>query len=594
MSFKDYYQSELTALRQQAAVLCARQPSMKTFIGHGARDPDVERLFQGISFLTARLRQTIADEFPQITDALMQQLWANYLRPMPSMSTVQFDPLQSTGPARTILRHSEIKSIPVQGIHCRFRTVLDTRILPLELYELEHAEKGEDAVLKLSMKLTDKGHLGELDIQQLRLHLCGEPSIAHSLYQALLQKLRTVQLTLLNSTGKALHDTFGKPVNLKIETSQIKPVGFTDEEALLGAPGNPQQGYRLLQEYFVFHDKFLFVDVEGLGVINHLDEELRAQACGVQLRFEFNQYPTTAPRPNLENVKLHCTPVINLFRHRAVPIPLQSSQEHYSLLPAELATETCEIFGIDKVVGWKPGQNDHREYVLPELSSQRATPNSLTQPPLYWLRHQPSPLDDSLLTTIYFQTEDAAGETVSIDLTCTNHNLPSQMAVGDICLPGPGVPELLTFRSIRPATPSHTAPLQGEHLWKMISNMSLNYLSLENAQDLKNILRTYDLPAFHDHEVRQASDSLFSALHKVSHQHIDYLRRGIPIRGIRTVLEIRPIDADCEAQWFLLGSVLSHFFALYASTHSFNQLHIRNSSGELWSWPPRPGQQPTL
>lgn len=594
MSFKDYYQSELTALRQQAAVLCERQPSLKPFIGQGGQDPDSERLLQGVSFLTARLRQRINDEFPEITHGLMQRLWANYLRPMPSMSVIQFDPLAASGPAREIPRRSEVKSLPIQGINCGFQTVFDTQVLPLELYQLEHFDRGEGAALKLSLKLTSEGHIGELNIQRLRLHLAGDISITCALYRGLLQQLRSAQLTLSDKNGKAVHDSAGKTIHISIDTSQIRPVGFADNEMLLCGATSQQPGYRLLQEYFVFPDKFLFVDVLGLDAISRLDADILAQACGMELRFDFSRYAKTAPRPSLENVKLYCTPVVNLFAHHGMPIPLETGQQEYPLLPAEMATHACEIFGIDRVSGWKPGQSHHREYVLPESRTRTISQAFSPHSPLYRLSQQPSVLDDSLLTTISFQVEDPLDETVSIALTCTNRNLPSQLAIGDICMPGSGVPELLTFRNIRPATASHTAPLHGEHLWRVISSMSLNYLSLEDVKALKEILRTYDLPAFDDLGARHASDALFDALHKVSHQNIDYLKRGIPVRGTRTLLEIRPKDAECEAQWFLLGSVLSHFFALYASNHSFNQLHIQSSSGERWSWDANPGQQPTL
>lgn len=593
MSFKDYYQSELTALRQQAVVLCERQPSLTPFIGRGTADPDVERLLQGVSFLTARLRQTIYDDFPAITHGLIHRLWGNYLRPMPSMSIIQFDPLPQSGPARLIPRHSEVKSIPVHGVPCCFRTVFDTHVMPLELHRLEHFDRGDGATLKLGIKLTSDGHLGELQIQQLRLHLAGSPSVTGELYRGLLQQLRSAELRPLTRTGQPVNDSAGQPVRIRLDPSHLKPVGFADDEALLTGATTPQPGYRLLQEFFAFRDKFLFVDVSGLSALNLLNEETLAQASAMELQFDFRKYPKTAPRPELENIQLHCTPVVNLFRHHALPIPLKAGQQEYPLVPAEMTSHTCEIFGIEKVVGWKPGQSHHREYLASESGMRISAYECSATAALYHLNRQPSLVDETLLS-ICFQVADGVDETVSIDLTCTNRNLPAQLAIGDIRVPVSGASESLGFRSIRPATASHTAPLHSDHLWKVISSMSLNYISLENVKALKDILRTYDLPAFHDQSARHVSDELFDALHKVSHQNIDYLKRGIPVRGTRTLLEIRPKDAGVEAQWFLLGNVLSHFFALYASHHSFNQLHIQSSSGEHWSWDAIPGQQPAL
>jgi type VI protein secretion system component VasA len=55
-------------------------------------------------------------------------------------------------------------------------------------------------------------------------------------------------------------------------------------------------------------------------------------------------------------------------------------------------------------------------------------------------------------------------------------------------------PEFLSFRNITPATASFAPPLNRDFLWKLISNMSLNYLSLADVNALKVILETYDLP----------------------------------------------------------------------------------------------------
>lgn len=45
-------------------------------------DPDIERLLEGVAFLTGNLRQKIEDEFPELTHGLIKMLWPNYLRPL--------------------------------------------------------------------------------------------------------------------------------------------------------------------------------------------------------------------------------------------------------------------------------------------------------------------------------------------------------------------------------------------------------------------------------------------------------------------------------------------------------------------------------
>lgn len=270
MSFKDYYQSELSALRQQAVEVCKQQPPLRAILSDGARDAEVERLMQGASFLPARLRQKIEDDFPEITHGLIQRLWSNYLRPMPSISIVQFDPTA----ARHVPRHCEVGSLSIDGTQCQFRTVFATDVLPLELHRLEHTATGNGATLRLGLRLSTQGHLGEIQLRQLRLHFAGVSSISNQLYLSLKQQLKAVRLTPLTRDGTPLGDRSG----LTIEPSCIKSVGFDDDQALLDHAASNQSGYRLLQEFFVFREKFLFVDVTGLDAINRLDAELLKQA----------------------------------------------------------------------------------------------------------------------------------------------------------------------------------------------------------------------------------------------------------------------------------------------------------------------------
>ncbi len=90
-----YYNAELAYLREQGAEFAARFPKVAARLQLEAgkcADPHVERLLEGVAFLTARVRRKIDDEFPEITDALLGVLYPHYQRPLPSMTVVQFVP----------------------------------------------------------------------------------------------------------------------------------------------------------------------------------------------------------------------------------------------------------------------------------------------------------------------------------------------------------------------------------------------------------------------------------------------------------------------------------------------------------------------
>jgi type VI secretion system protein ImpG len=597
MSFNHYYQSELTALRELGKRFAERSPALAPFLGQSGRDPDVERLLEGFAFLTGRLRQKLDDELPELSHSLMHLLWPNYMRPLPAFSMLQFDPLRRPGPGLPVPRNTPVEAKPIQGVSCRFRTTFATEVLPLALSALEYSVKGDGALLSLRLAMTADGHLGEVGVKRLRLHLSGERYISQLLYLSLLRHLDNIEVVLLGDDGKALLQApNGNPVaSLRLTGEQVQPVGFAEDEALVPYPLNTFRGYRYLQEYFAFQDKFLFVDLNGLDALARLPQELIKQARGVELRFDIRKAGVQRIRPTLDNVRLYCTPVVNLFAHDAIPIRLDGKQDQYLLQPAEFGTAHCAVFSVDRVTGWKPGGSGYEEYVPFESFEHDASFDVPHARPHYSVRQQSSLLGDGLETYLSFGLRNQEQhETLSIELTCTNQDLPRQLRLGDICLPCEETPEFLSFRNISAVTASYAPPLHRDFLWKLISNMSLNYLSLANVEALKVILETYDLPRYYDQHAEKVSRRLLDGLKSISHQHVDRLHRGLPIRGVRTELSINPEGYVGEGDLFLFASVLNEFFALYASLNSYHELRVKSTQGEVYQWTPRMGQQPLL
>lgn len=596
MSFNHHYQSELSALRQLGKRFSERSPALAPFLGQAGRDPDVERLLEGFAFLTGRLRQKLDDELPELTHSLMHLLWPNYMRPLPAFSMLQFDPLKRPGQALAVPRHTPVEAKAIEGVTCRFRTAYASEVLPLALSGLDYSVKGDGALLSLRLGMSADGHLGEVGLSTLRLHLAGERYIAQLLYLGLLRHLGGLQLVLLDGEGQPLTGEQGLPLPaIGLPANQVEAVGFSEDHALIPYPHNTFRGYRHLQEYFAFQDKFLFVELKGLDALQRQPAEVLERARGLELRFDIRKTGLQRIRPTLDNVRLYCTPVVNLFAHDAIPIRLDGKQDQYLLLPAELDPQHCGVFSVDRVTGWKPGGMGYEEYVPFESFEHDSSFDQPRARPHYSVRQQPSLLGDGLETWLSFGARNGdAQETLSIELTCTNQSLARQLKPGDICLPSEDTPEFLSFRNIGTVTPSYAPPLHRDYLWKLISNMSLNYLSLADVEALKVILETYDLPRHYDQHALKVSQRMLGGLKKIAHQHVDRLHRGLPIRGVRTELTMDQDGYLGEGDLFLFASVLNEFFALYASLNSYHELRVQSTQGEVYQWTPRMGQQPLL
>ena len=595
MSFNHYYQSELTALRQLGRRFAERSPALAPFLGQAGRDPDVERLLEGFAFLTGRLRQKLDDELPELSHSLMQLLWPNYMRPLPAFSILQFDPLTLPGPALRVERDTPVESVPIDGVRCRFRTCYPTDVMALDLTALNYSVKGDGSLLSLRLEMSADGHLGELQLSTLRLHFAGERYISQMLYLSLLRNLESIELVPLNAAGKPLDGVGGRPMAFKMPGDRVQPVGFAEEEALIPYPLNTFRGYRYLQEYFAFQDKFLFVDVNGLDMLKALPPDTLKQMRGLELRFDIRKSGIQRLRPTLDNVKLYCTPIVNLFKHDALPIRLDGKQDEYLLLPAEYEQEHCGVFSVESVIGWKPGGLGYQDYVPFESFEHDPSFDVPTARAHYSIRQRSSLLHGGLDTYLSFGIRQSeAHETLSIELTCTNQNLPRKLKLGDICRACEATPEFLTFRNITPATASFAPPLNRDFLWKLISNMSLNYLSLADVNALKVILETYDLPRYYDQHAEKVSKRLLGGLKSIKHQHVDRLHRGLPVRGLRTELTVDTHGYIGEGDLFVFASVLNEFFALYASLNSYHELRVKSTQGEVYQWTPRMGLQPLL
>ncbi|MBO3277362.1 type VI secretion system baseplate subunit TssF [Pseudomonas schmalbachii] len=594
MSFNHYYQSELSALRQLGRQFAERSPALAPLLAQSGRDPDVERLLEGFAFLTGRLRQKLDDELPELTHSLMHLLWPNYMRPLPAFSMLQFDPLPHPG-VLPVPRGTSVESNPIDGVRCRFRTCFPTQVLPLALTALSYSVKGDGALLSVRLEMCCDGHLGELEMDRLRFHLAGERHVSQTLYLCLLRHLHDVEVVPLDDRQRELRAANDLPLAVRLDSAQVQPVGFAEEEALIPYPLNTFRGYRYLQEYFAFQEKFQFVELSGLEQLRRIPEEQLKRARGLELRFDIRKSGIQRLRPTKENLKLHCTPVANLFRHDALPIRLDGKQDEYLLLPAEHSPERCGIFSVERVTGWQAGGQGYLDYVPFESFEHDRSFDVPNPRPHFSVRQRNSLLHGGLDTYLSFGNRPVEQmETLSVEIVCSNQNLPQRLKLGDICQPCEGTPGLLSFRNITPATPSYAPPLDRDFLWKLISNMSLNYLSLANVDALRVILETYDFPRYYDQHAARVSKQLLGGLKSIRHKAVDRLYRGLPLRGLRTELTIDPDGYIGDGEMFVFASVLNEFFALYASLNSYHELQVKGAQGEVYQWTPRMGQQPLL
>src|SRR5438067_13197434 len=116
-----YYERELLFIRQFAQEFARQYPAAAGRLlleSNRSTDPHVERLIESFALLAGRIHHKIDDEFPEVTESLLNVLYPHYLRPIPTMSVAQFriDPDQAqltTG--HTIEKDTDLYTRPVSG-----------------------------------------------------------------------------------------------------------------------------------------------------------------------------------------------------------------------------------------------------------------------------------------------------------------------------------------------------------------------------------------------------------------------------------------------------------------------------------------------
>ncbi len=587
MSFNKYYQEELLYLREMGEEFARAYPKLAPFLSRKGNDPDVERIIEGFAFIAGRIRQKLDDELPELTHTLISLLWPHFLRPVPSMSVLQFTPKVGSVSEKTVIaRDAEIDSVPVEGTPCRFRTCFDVELYPFTLEDIEVQTTGAGSALKMNFQLHEGAALDKIKLDRLRLFLNGELAVCHATYLWFFEHLTRVTVRG-DATGK-------NAPRIDLDKTCIHRVGFDEREALIPYPANAFGGYRLLQEYFCLPQKFLFVDITGLEKAARLPVDKR-----FSITFEFSRPFESHVRLSKSNFQMYCAPIINLFQKDATPIRLKNEKVEYRVMPSGTNSAHFDIFSIDNVSGWIHGAVEKKIY-RPFISFDHRTQREAQKDAFYRTRITPAIIGDDAETYASFVTVSERPqlpdvETISIEMTCTNRQLPEKLRIGDVCVETGNSPQYALFQNILPCTKSIPPPLEGDMQWMLISNMALNYTSLTNVDALKVILSAYNFPAFYDKQASRINDLRMEGIESIRVSPMTLMFNGLPARGLRTRLGMKSSKFANVGDMYLFAVVLNEFFALYASINSFNQLTVKDvERGEEFQWQPRIGQQPVI
>lgn len=577
--FSKYYLSELSYLREMGRAFGLANPSVAGLLVERGTDPDVERLLEGFAFLTARMRERVEDDVPEMVQGLTELLLPHYLRPLPACSIVEFTPQVRALRGRSRLAAgAEVASQPVDGTACLFRTTTDVDLLPLTVQDaLLDRSSASMPVLRLFFQTTEAGQSDIFKEQGLRLFIHGELSAASMVLLWLMRYCKHVRVR--GSSGGE---------GLRLGPECIRAVGFERDFPLLPWP-RAASGYRLIQEYFTLPEKFLFFEVQGLDAAVSLVGEDR-----FELAFHLERPPPLDARITRDMFRLHCAPVVNLFRAPADPIVHQALEREHLLRASEVSPQHVEIFSVDAVTGLTAGRSERRTYrPFFDFSHSRGEG---AEPAYYRLRRVHSPIDEGIDVYLWLETpRDVAPalgreEVLSIDLTCTNRSLTSRLQVGDLRHTTSASPTNTQFKNIVPVSRPARPPLGAELHWRLLSHLAINHHSVADAAALRRVLGLYNFHALTDNLAARASRLRVESILGVQTQSVTRFLEGSPLRGNLTAVDLDETSFMGVGDAFLFGSILDELLASHVTINAFNELAIRLQPSQTeYKWLPRNG-----
>ncbi|TPG55425.1 type VI secretion system baseplate subunit TssF [Ewingella americana] len=572
-----YFDAEMRYLREAGKEFARAHPDRAAMLNldkPGARDPYVERLFEGFAFLMGRLREKLDDDLPELTEGLVSLLWPHYMRTIPSLAIVEFSPdWRSLRQSECLAEGFSVLSRPV-GPHqtaCQYRTTRDIPLQPLHLADARLCTETDGrSAIRLRFECADKVEWSKAGIDKVAIFLNAESPVSSALHLAMTRRV---------------HAMYARHAGTYTERRRFegwcKPMGFDDNDGLWQKADSAFSGYQLLLEYFSFRPKFMFVELRGFETIG-----LNAASNWFEIDIVLTEAWSSDLPFETENFRLHCAPVINLFTLEADPLTLNPLDNEYLLRPLRLQDGHTEIYSVDNI----HGAVKHGKYPYVPFTSFRHRGGMMRHdaPERYYhtrVKRGASGLYDTWLIlggrSFEFDQLAEKPESLSMRITGTNGQLPRkalESTLLDRVVKAGKVP-VRVLNVSAPTLPLYP-PANDRFHWRVMSHLGSNFLSMmDNPEVLRGTLALYD---WTDDEMNRRR---LEAIVAVKHSLIRRFEKGFMLRGVDIEVTLNMDNFAGEGDVNLFGEMLHRFFGLYADIHLFNQLTlVLQPTGKRLRW----------
>jgi len=580
--FLKYFDGEMRYLKEAGLEFAKEFPELGRALGLDSspvpRDDSVERLFQGFSLMMAKLRQKIDDDIPELTEPLLSHLLPVINRTLPSTAVVELTPVAPELHVReeVLPVESELLTQPLGNDRqrCVYRTTRDLKVHPfaLDSVSLITLPEGQQA-LKLRFTLPALTEIRRADWQNISLYLNGDRVLQSALNLALSRQVKRVNVRFWQESTELTPVAVQFLPRWQAENdASIWPE--SDSPALCGE-------VRPWLEYFTSPERYFFMQLRGLETLTFPPD---TTSFDIEVTLS-ERWPYDLAVPP-DAIRMHCVPVINLFRLLAQPLYVTTAVSDYRLRPHRLSDGHTEIYAVNDVA---EVTEDNAEFSYVPYSQFRQKGGMLQYkknwPDRYYhtrMYRGTSGLNETILMLGGRTHEAQNGLKIRLNMTCTNGAWP-RMALQESVFDGEtalGNLELKCATRTRPSMP-HYPPTAELYQWQVLSLLHPQAIAgLMETDTLRHALSLLDWTHDPDNARRVAGIT-----------HVEYTPSHYPAEGwhgvaIRVTLDEHQFCGQGDA--LLFCEVLEQFYTQYADIRRFIQLTVTLSqSGTQWAWPER-------
>ena len=613
-------------------------------------DPYVERLLEGVSFLTARTQLKLDAEYPRFVQRILEVVYPDFINQKPAAAIVNLEPTnQYNADVINLLERGKIlRSLPIDEfkVSCPFSVTKTTEILPLRIEKAKYTDsigylpntlpalkqssgKKVQSALRLDFSLSVPGACSEMLPDELSIFLGTELSKSSSL------------LFLLASecVGVICHSYENpKQWHYPLPTTP-EHRGFREDEALSFNLDKSVSAFRIMQEYSRLPEKFLFISQKNIKQAvqqaekkghlpkepEHLEEIVNDKGVNKKiityrkryfsLSFLFNnKIPELTELIGVDDFSVNAVPVVNLFRKKSSRFPVNIQDQEHHVVIDRTQPLNYEVYSIEQVKGFDTNNLQTVAFspmykapdigLFPEAQAQHAyfsarradrVPSENSAKNGFRSSYLGSEVFLSLANNQNYAFNSNV-QHLSVDAWCTSRDLP-------LIMPRDGESDFLiegflpvkSIKLISKLTRPQEAVSEDRTLWSFLNQLSLNYLSLLNTDKedapvaLKELLTVF--VSSESDLLKKQIESIIRVETSIINKVVRHYGVAAPIRGINITVTLDEAQLG-GVHPFLFGSVLNHYFRRLVSINSFVQLRIDTlQQGHIATWPSEIGER---